>query len=499
MHSARTETESLDWSRTLDRTVNSAHPADTTYGQTQAEWADTSIERRLEIIKAARHRMASMTAEFAAAISPRLSRNSADTLVAELLPLLAAAKFLEQRAPNILQAKRLGRRGLPFWLAGVDSEIHRVPIGKILIIAPSNYPLLLPGVQALQALTAGNAVVWKPGQGGSRPAHLFAEAMYAAGLPRQLLRITDESVEAVDQEITTGVDKVFLTGSAHTGRALLTKLAATLTPCVLELSGCDALIVLPSADLTSVAKALAFGMRLNGSATCMAPRRVLLVDANPPRQQLFATALQNAFREIPTATIPHNTLQELNSLLSQAQRAGATVIGDQPVIEMKPLILLNVTPTMEIAQADIFAPIVMLINVAGEQGTLSAQEACPYALTASIFGDEHEARKLARKLTVGTVLINDVIVPTADPRIPFAGRRNSGFGATRGAEGLFEMTAVKTIAVRKGSSTRHFDATTNEHESLFNGVIQSTHASGLKTRLRGLHQMITSAIHLGKK
>lgn len=84
----------------------------------------------------------------------------------------------------------------------------------------------------------------------------------------------DESVEAANREIDAGVDKVFFTGSSGSGHQLLSRLASSIIPSVAELSGCDGVIVLPSADLERVVKALLFGMRLNGSATCMAPRRV---------------------------------------------------------------------------------------------------------------------------------------------------------------------------------------------------------------------------------
>jgi aldehyde dehydrogenase (NAD+) len=99
-------------------------------------------------------------------------------------------------------------------------------------------------------------------------------------------------------------------------------------------------------------------------------------------------------------------------------------------------------------RSDVFAPVLTVIDIEGEAGMLATLEACPFGLTTSIFGDEGEARRLAAKLSVGTVLVNDLIVPTADPRVPFGGRRQSGFGVTRGMEGLLEMTAVKTVAIR---------------------------------------------------
>ena len=403
-------------------------------------------------------------------------------MVAEVLPLLAAGKFLEQQAEKILRARRLGTTGLPFWLSGLESEIQRVPFGLVLVIGPANYPLFLPGVQTLQGLAAGNAVVWKPGRGGGAVAELFANAMYRAGLPRELLRITDESAEAAEREIASGADKVFFTGSASTGQLLLKRLADTLTPCVAELSGCDAVVVLPSAEMGRVVQALAFGMRLNGSATCMAPRRVLLVDAADGWRSEFVERLQEALRLVGGIALPKRIRQQLSGLLDEARRGGATVLGDGDGGMFGPVLIVDATAEMRIARTDVFAPVLTVIDIEGDAGVLAAQEACPFGLTTSIFGNEVEARRLAAKLTSGTVLVNDLIVPTADPRVPFGGRRQSGFGVTRGAEGLLEMTAVRTVAVRRGGSVRHYEATGHAHEGLFRGAILASHAATLRER-----------------
>ena len=464
-----------------------------TSSDSQKAWAETPLKQRLRIVKGARHRIAANAQAFAAAISPELSRTAADTIVAEILPLLAAAQFLEQQASDTLRVRALGRKGLPRWLSGIDSEIHRVPFGRILVIGPANYPLFLPGVQTLQALAAGNAVVWKPGHGGQPVAELFADAMYVAGLPRHLLRITDASVEAAEQQLVAGADKVFFTGSATTGRALLKQLAETLTPCVAELSGSDAVIVLPSADLPRVVSALAFGMRLNGSATCMAPRRVLLVDATPERRSELIKLLRSSLNELPPVPVPAATTQQLKRWLAEAYKDGAVVYGEAATPVMRAVLVTGGTASMAVAQEDIFAPVLTLIDVRGWHGVEAAQQASPFGLTAAVFGDEREARRLAATLNVGSVLINDLIVPTADPRVPFGGRRHSGFGVTRGAEGLLEMTAPKVVAVRRGKSTRHYEATDRRHESLFDGLILATHGGTLKQRIDGIRRLIAAA------
>jgi acyl-CoA reductase-like NAD-dependent aldehyde dehydrogenase len=470
----------------------------------QAAWAQTPLRKRLRLLKDARHRMASQTDAFYAAISDNLARTPADTLVAEVLPLLAACKFLERQARKILATRRLGRRGLPLWLAGIDSEVQRVPYGQILVIGPANYPLFLPGVQALQALAAGNSVVWKPGRGGHGVALVFASALYAAGLPRELLVVTEDSIEMARDALAGRVNgvapaKVFFTGSAAAGRAVLRQAAETATPCVVELSGCDAVVVLASAPVERVVQAIAFGMRLNGSATCMAPRRLLLVGATRERRDKLIAGLRTAFEEVPGVRLSAAVASELGELLMDAEASGADVSGGSGQAELcEPILVTNATAAMRIAGADVFAPVLAVIEVADSAAAVNVERVCRYGLTVSIFGDEREARALAARFEAGTVLVNDIMVPTADPRVPFGGRRQSGFGATRGAEGLLEMTAAKTIAVRRNKSARHYEATGEEHQVLFEGMIAASHAGSWRERWRGLKRMIAAAVKMGR-
>ena len=365
-------------------------------------------------------------------------------------------------------------------------------MGRVLVIAPSNYPLFLPGVQVLQALAAGNSVVWKPGRGGTAVAEIFESILRDAGLPEGLLRITDETVKAAQDVIAEGVDKVFFTGSAASGKTLMKQLAETLTPCVAELSGCDAVFVLASANLSRVVKALAFGMRLNGSATCMAPRRILLVGADEKRRSEFVRMLLVSLDWVKGVRLSAQVRREVHLLIEDAIHAGAQTHGELETLQ-QPIVMTGVTPSMLAARSDIFAPMLAVMEAHDLAEAVALHEACPYALTAAIFGDEKQARVLAMEITAGTVTINDLIVPTVDPRVPFGGRRCSGFGVTRGAEGLLEMTAPKTIAVRGGNSTRHFDATIAAHEDLFDGVISASHRRTWSERMAGIRQIASAA------
>ncbi len=187
---------------------------------------------------------------------------------------------------------------------------------------------------------------------------------------------------------------------------------------------------------------------------------------------------------------------DLCALLDEAQASGAIVSGDPHASLLVPILVENGSPYMRIAQADIFAPVITAIEARDTAAVLAMDTRCPFGLTAAIFGEENAARALGDRLNVGTVTINDLIVPTADPRVPFTGRRGSGFGVTRGAEGLLEMTSPKTVAVRRGKSTRHYQPTAEVHESLFAAFTAMTHSSTLRERFSALRTLVTSARRL---
>jgi aldehyde dehydrogenase (NAD+) len=98
---------------------------------------------------------------------------------------------------------------------------------------------------------------------------------------------------------------------------------------------------------------------------------------------------------------------------------------------------------------------------------------------------------------VGHVLINDVIIPTIDPRVPFGGRGRSGFGVTRGAEGLLAMTTPRTVQVQRGWSKRSYEPTGAGHVALFSGLAALLHGDGFRKRWDGLKRLVAAARKLG--
>jgi aldehyde dehydrogenase (NAD+) len=452
-----------------------------------------TLKSRLRVLRDARHLMAARAEEFCEAISPTLARTKADTLATELLPLLAGCKFLEDEAGRILAPKKLGMAGRPLWMTGVAAEIHRVALGHVLVIGPSNFPLFIPGSHVLQALAAGNRVTWKPGAGGGAVAKLMARILMEAELPASALTVTDESVEAAREALATRPDKVIFTGSTKTSQSLLAELAETATPAVLELSGADAIVVSPTADLQQVAKAVAFGLRLNGGAVCMSPRRLF---ATPSTMTALRPLLQEALAKVPGVVLDAGTAGRLRTTLEEAIQGGADVRGRFEPDAQRPLMIDDATPAMRIAGSDVFAPVISLIEAETMLHVPEMYGQCAYGLTVSIFcarGEEKKARMLGEMLGAGTLLINDIIAPTADPRVPFGGRGASGYGVTRGAEGLLEMTAVKTVLIRRGGVMLHLDATRDEDVPMFAGMIRAMHGKGFAMRWAAVKQLMKTS------
>lgn len=450
--------------------------------QAQRDWARTDWPMRLGIIRRARQVLATDAREWALVSAQARQRPLAETLVAEVLPLVDACRFLERQAQKILAPKKFGALGRPLWLAGEHGEIHREPHGVVLIIGPSNYPLFLPAVQALQALVAGNAVVIKPGVGGRAVMLAFAAVLEHAGLSPSLLRVLPETADAARIAFRSGVDKVVLTGSAETGAAVLAELAPRLIPATMELSGCDAMFVRADADLDLVVNALLFGLRLNGGATCIAPRRVFV---HAGRATELEGRLARALETESQIQLTGPAANRLRPLVESALAAGAHLIGGKISASgvTVPLVLAGTSPAMALLNVDVFAPVVSLVTVADDEEALAQAGRCVYALGASIFSaDDAAARSLADRVHAGNIVINDVIAPTADPRVPFGGRGRSGFGCTRGAEGLLEMTAPKVVITRRGQSRPHFAAAAAGDENIFAAYLGAVHGRELGRR-----------------
>ena len=140
-------------------------------------------------------------------------------------------------------------------------------------------------------------------------------------------------------------------------------------------------------------------------------------------------------------------------------------------------------------------PLAVLTTVRDDEEALQRIADCPYALGASVFSrDTRAAEQLASRIRAGVVVINDLIAPTADPRLPFGGRGRSGFGVTRGAEGLLEMTVPRVITRRAGTARPHYAPLRKSDAPIFAAFAQLAHGRKLKSRLRATWQLVRAVL-----
>jgi aldehyde dehydrogenase (NAD+) len=235
-----------------------------------------------------------------------------------------------------------------------------------------------------------------------------------------------------------------------------------------------------------------FGLTLNSGQTCIAPRRVFadtktLAELTPK----LARAL-DGLDPLPLDPARAPALREAvqDALTHGAHRVAGSFVGERQIV---PICLGDVRPEMELARIDVFAPLVMLLAAETPDQALAASAVCPYALGATVFGPEPAARQFAARVRACVVVINDMIAPTGDPRLPFGGRGESGYGVTRGAEGLLELTRPKVVIHRRGRFRPHLVPVANEAE-LAEAYLQATHAGRWRLRLAGWGRLLRALV-----
>ena len=480
----------------------------------QSDWAARPLRERLNVLTRFRRLLVSHREDWLDRLA-RPGRLRAESLVAEVLPLADGCRYLERVAPRLLRPTTESTAGRPSWCWGHRVVHRRLPWGVVLVIGPGNYPLFLPGIQTLQALAAGNAVVWKPGQGGLAVAQLFQQLWVEAGGDARLVGLLSEDAADAETAIDQGVDLILLTGSTASGRAVLSRAASRVTPALVELSGCDAVCVLDSADVRLAARAVAFGLNWNASATCVAPRRLFVTHR---RRAEFEAALVAELATLPAKPVEARAMSLARALVAEALADGATRLThhdesfvptglgsataglssrannwqQQPAdaTSVRPLVLTSGRDEMRLAQTDLFAPVALVIPVDADDAIPALDAICPYALGISVFGDQKPAQRLASQLRAGCIVINDLIAPTADPRLSFGGAGASGFGPTRGPLGLLALTRPQAQLTQTLPFRPHLAHLAQPNECQLAALLELEHGQGLLSRLRALARLL---------
>jgi acyl-CoA reductase-like NAD-dependent aldehyde dehydrogenase len=467
----------------------------------QRAWAGLPVRSRLRPVQALRRLLVAECDQLCAAVTADIGKPADETVAADILPLAEACSFLLREAPRLLKWRRVPLRLRPLWLWGQSDAVCRRPRGVVGIIGTWNYPLILNGVQILQAVTAGNGVLWKPSEVAPASAAALVGLLGKAGFPEGLVQMLPATRAAGQELADADVDHVVFTGSSATGRRLAEHLGRRLISSTLELSGCDPLILLDDADVALAARAAWFGATLNRGQTCLAVRRVLVPRSLYPPFVATLAPLQEAAAPVRLA-LPAQ-VQQAERLVDAALADGARLLGSARPVggtdTCPPTVVLDARPEMALCQEASFAPLLAVVPYDTLDEALRMNGACPYGLGASIFTKwPQQALLLAPQLRAGAVVVNDVILPTAHPATPFGGLGESGWGVTQGAEGLLEMTVPQVVSVRGGRSRPHYRPVGSPGAipgEVLRGMLAWGHAGSLAERWRGLWRLIRGWAH----
>lgn len=345
---------------------------------------------------------------------------------------------------------------------GVTGLVLKEPYGVVLSIAPWNAPYILGTRSVVFPLGAGNTVVLKATELAPRTMWAIASVFQEAGLPKGALNVV-ATEPARAAEVTTSlvsnplVKKINFTGSTAVGR-LIGKLAGEhLKPVVLELGGKAPAIVWEDADLANAATQCALGSFLNAGQICMSTERVI-VHKNIAQKfkETFKETVENIFSPDGAAPmlISAAAVQKNRKLIEDATSKGASVVlGDLDTNEasssgMRPIILENVTPDMDIYHGESFGPSVSLYQVEAEEEAIRMANDTEYGLTSAVFTEDlRRGLRFAKAIETGAVHINSMSVHD-ESALPHGGAKSSGYGRFNAAHGLDEWVRTKTITFK---------------------------------------------------
>ncbi|HMJ89909.1 MAG TPA: NAD-dependent succinate-semialdehyde dehydrogenase [Candidatus Acidoferrum sp.] len=336
------------------------------------------------------------------------------------------------------------------------------PLGTLLAIMPWNFPFWQVFRAAAPALMAGNAVVLKHASNvfGCALAieRIFTEVQLPPGLFAALL-VGSKRVESLIANPL--VAAVTLTGSTSAGKSVASTAGAHLKKCVLELGGSDPYIVLADADLQQAADVCATSRLINSGQSCIAAKRFIVVrEVRCEFQELFVTKMRERRMGDPLADgnqIGPQARRDLRdalheqvtrSVASGAKRPLGGEVPSGPGAFYPATVLSNVKPGMAAFDEELFGPVAAIIEAADEHDAIRLANNTQFGLGAVVFTRDIERgeRIAANELEAGCCFVNDFV--KSDPRLPFGGIKESGFGRELSSFGIREFTNIKTVVVR---------------------------------------------------
>lgn len=428
--------------------------------EVQRSWSARAVAERLAPVRKLRGIVSRDSDRIARAVAREAGKTPLEALTQEVLPFLDTCLFLERRAEEVLADQPIEFQSRLFFASKKTTVITRAPYGVIGILGTWNYAFFLNLTQALFALTAGNAVDLKFSELSPRVAELAEGLLAEAGYPAGLVRVRAGGAEEGRALTAAGHDKYILTGSRAAGQAVLGSLASTLKPAIVELSGSDAYLIFSDADWKLAVRSLVWAAFQYSGQTCVAPRRVIVLERDRERlvgefRRAAAEAadfirLQGRLRTPKFAEEEARKIEAIRSsgaeLIWKAEAAGGDGAGTDAGTTVPPQLWGGVSPETAGAM-DWMSPVLLLLTARDEADMVRVAASTPLGLGASVWTrSRSRAARTARSLRAGQVWVNDTLFTVALGEAPFGGFGASGFGKTRGAEGLLEMTESRLVS-----------------------------------------------------
>jgi succinate-semialdehyde dehydrogenase/glutarate-semialdehyde dehydrogenase len=430
----------------VSETVGKAHAA-------FLQWRTTSFEHRAALMRKAAEILRGNAAEFARLMAQEMGKPMRDG-IAEVHKCAVGCDFYAEHAESFLARE-------PVATEAHKSFVAFNPLGVVLAVMPWNFPFWQVFRFAAPALMAGNAAVLKHSSNVPGCALEIEQIFQRAGFPEHLFRTLMIGSGQVDAVIENPyISAVTLTGSGPAGRAVARKAGEMLKKTVLELGGSDPYLVLEDADLELAATVSTRGRLVNSGQSCIAAKRFIVVEKVLAEfEKLFvqwmnAAKMGDPMREEtevgPQAShaLRDALHQQVEASIAKGARCllGGT-IPQHPGAYYPPTILTNVRKGMSAYEEELFGPVAAIIPVKDEAEAIAVANDSVFGLGGAVITrDLARGERIATDLIEsGCVFVNEPV--RSDPRLPFGGVKESGYGRELSSYGIREFVNIKTVYI----------------------------------------------------
>ncbi len=336
------------------------------------------------------------------------------------------------------------------------------PLGVLLAVMPWNFPFWQVFRFAAPNLMAGNACILKHSSNVTGCALAIEEIFREAGFPENIFRTLIVPSKRIKEIIENkNIRAVTITGSVVAGKSVAGLAGSVLKKTVLELGGSDPYLILKDADLEQASGACVVSRLINGGQSCIAAKRFIVVeDVYKEFERLFLQKMEKRKMGNPLDTANDlgpqartDLRDELHEQVQRSIRLGAKLLLGGYIPDMKgsyypPTVLADVRPGMPAYDEELFGPVAALIRVKNEEEGIRTANDSNFGLGAAVFTSDIKRGEIIAKerINSGSCFVNEFV--KSDPRLPFGGINESGYGRELSAIGIKEFVNIKTVYLK---------------------------------------------------